>query len=121
MTPAGTRDRLVGEESYQWLPGGFFLYSRWDRRIGSGEHKGVGLIGYDPADRGYSLSAFDNLGFARTYRVIVRDGVWTYTGRWERASFIVGEGGKDMQVKWERSRDGSSWEFLCELKMTRVE
>jgi ketosteroid isomerase-like protein len=118
--PGATASEVIGEQTYEWLPGRFFLASRWHRRFAAGEHVGTGILGYDP-DAGSLLSHnFDNLGFARRYRVAVRGRVWTFAGPWERATISFDPSGERYTEAWEIARDGARWRTLCELWAVRA-
>jgi hypothetical protein len=110
---------VTGEEHYTWLPGRFFLLGHWDRRFGDDRHIGINIIRYDPTTEQYSSYNVDNLGFARTYRVTQRDGVWSFTGDWERATWRLGADDRTMTIDWETTRDGETWAPLCHLEATK--
>ena len=110
---------VTGEESYTWLPGRFFLLGHWDRRFEGGRHVGLNIIRYDATTEQYSSYNVDNLGFARTYRVTQRDGVWSFIGEWERATWAFGHDGQTMTIDWEITTDGATWETLCHLDATK--
>jgi hypothetical protein len=110
---------VTGEESYVWLPGGFFLLGHWDRRFGNDRHIGINIIRYDQTTGQYSSYNVDNLGYARTYRVAERDGVWSFTGDWERATWALGADGRTMTIDWESTTDGETWAPLCHLEATK--
>lgn len=113
---AATPDvRMFGEEAYEWLPEGFFLVHRFDRRIGHGTHKGMAVLGYDAYRQQYFADFFDSLGYARRYGVQVQDNMWTLTGTWERATFTFNERNDAIAICWELSSDGATWRPLCEL------
>jgi hypothetical protein len=117
--PNAPNTPVAGEESYVWLPGRFFLLGRWDRRFGDDRHIGISIVRYDPATRQYSAYNVDNLGFARTYRVTERDGVWSFTGDRERATWALAADGRTMAIDWEMTRDGETWAPLCHLDATK--
>lgn len=109
-----------GEESYVFLPGGFFLLGHWDRRIGTdGRHIGMTTIRYDAATDAYLAYNVDNLGFARTYHVAPRDDVWSFVGDWERATMRFADNGNTMTIDWEVTQDGATWRPLCHLVATK--
>ena len=112
--------RLAGQETFEWLPGGFFLVDRFDRRIGDGEHRGLGVMGWDAADGAYFTCLYDNLGFARTYRTTVEDRLWTLTGERERATFRFSDGGTSFAAHWDQSKDGTQWAPLCDFTATKA-
>ena len=111
---------VTGEQTYEWLPGRFFLASRWHRRALTGEHVGTGILGFDPDAGSLLAHHFDNLGFARRYRLAVRGHVWTLSGPWERATIAFEPSGDRFTETWEIARDGARWRPLCELEVTRA-
>lgn len=120
QAPDAPDTKVSGEESYEWLPGRFFLLTHFDRGFtGGGRHIGTGLIGV--GERGtYASDSFDNLGYHRTYKLSVEDRVWTYSGGHERAQLTFAKDGKSFHVKWELSKDGKAWQPLCELDGTKL-
>jgi len=119
--PADSGSEVIGEQTYEWLAGRFFLASRWHRRFASGEHVGTGVIGFDPDVGSLVVHQFDNLGFARRYRLAVRGRVWTFAGPWERATISFDPSGDRYTETWEIARDGARWRPLCELEATRAQ
>jgi hypothetical protein len=118
QAPDAPNTHVLGEESYEWLPGGFFLVGRWDRQFGEGggDHTGIGILGYDAEKRTYFSRSFDNLGFWRDYEVRnERDRTWTFTGERERATFVFNKAGDSFDARWEIRGDNSRWQPLCEL------
>jgi hypothetical protein len=112
---------VTGEESYVFLPGGFFLLGHWDRRFDNGgRHIGLSTIRYDAATNAYVAQTVDNLGFARTYRVTPSDDAWTFTGDWERATMRFGDDDRRMTIDWDVRRDGATWVPLCHLEATKT-
>jgi hypothetical protein len=109
--------RVQGEESYEWMPGDFFLLGRFCHRFGDGarQHEGIVVFGFDPPRRAFSSDHFDNLGYHRQYDLAVNDRVWIFKGRWERAVLRFDKCDRSFEVRWEMSKDGSIWMPLCDL------
>jgi hypothetical protein len=119
--PGGPGSEVAGGESYEWLPGGFFLMNRWQRDFGAGnEHVGTGILGHLPEAPLFFAQSFDNLGYERRYDVSVEGRVWSYVGPWERARIEFAEDHQSFTARWELSKDGESWSPLCDLKMTKL-
>jgi hypothetical protein len=113
------RDTLVrGEESYELLPGGLFLVSRFDRAAGGSKQVGTSVIGAGSAS--FRCDNFDQLGH-RTYDVWVEGNQWTFTGDHERARQTFDDSGASFDIAWERSLDGDAWEPLCTLHAVRLD
>ncbi len=118
--PAAPGAEVHGEQTYDWMPGGFFLIGRWVHRFDSSLHEGVSFVGHDPESRSYSADNFDNLGYHRVYQLTEWAGVWQFSGAFERASMRFDDDGNGFSLDWEMSRDGKSWQSLCRLRGTRL-
>jgi hypothetical protein len=115
---------VSGEQSYEWLPGRFFVLGRWSRRFGDAgddAHVGTSIIGHDPDRGGLFAHHYDNLGYAREYVVLVNDHVWSLSGRHERARIELSLDGASFHETWQLSKDGVIWQPLCELVGRRHE
>jgi hypothetical protein len=118
--PGAPNANVTGEQSFVWLPGGFFCLGHWDHRFDNGRHLGINVIRYDAATHEYSSYHVDNLGYARTYRVTHEDGTWSFGGERERATMRFGDGGRTLTIDWELTKDGSTWSPLCHLEATKA-
>lgn len=111
----------TSDESYEWLPGGFFLLHRWSAMTAQREFIGTEIIGYDEAEGGYFTRFFDNSGFHPEYGAAVDGNVWTFTEPQTRATVTVEDGGNRMRFEWQwRNGGGSDWLPLCDRIATRV-
>ena len=117
MAESATRMRCT--ETYEWLPGRFFVVYRFDRQIGAHDHHGVGVIGFDVTRRAHFAYFVDNMGFARTYEVHIDGTKWALIGKWERASLTFIPQRHHMSAKWEHSEDGKTWRELCAFEGKR--
>jgi len=120
-TPSGPAVRINGTDTYEWLPGGFFLLHRVDVCIGDEEIKTIEIIGYDALSQTFPMHYFDNQGNSGTYQASVRDGIWTFVGESERSRVVFSDGGNAITASWEYSGDGLNWLPLMEVKLTKVE
>ena len=79
---------IAGTDTYQWLPGGFFLVHHVDVVIGEQQVQAIELIGeYDPASDAFTARAYDNLGNVTVMQARVDEqGVWRFTGGGDVAS-----------------------------------
>jgi hypothetical protein len=118
--PTAAATKVLGEETYDWMPGGFFLIGRWVHRFDSSLHEGISFIGHDPETRAFTADNFDNLGYHRAYRLTELGGVWQFSGAFERASWRFDDDRNGFTVNWEMSKDGKTWAPLCELRGTRL-
>ncbi|RXA20856.1 alpha/beta fold hydrolase [Methanosarcina sp. MSH10X1] len=113
--------RITGTDTYEWLPGRFFLLHRADVQIGDEEIKTIEIIGYDALSQTYPMHYFDNQGNSGTYQASVRDGIWTFLGGSERSKVTFSDDGNTITASWEHSDNGLNWLPLMEVKLTKVE
>jgi Protein of unknown function (DUF1579) len=129
---------ITGTDSYEWLPGGFFLLHHVDVKIGEQQVQALELIGeYDPATDSYTGRAYDNLGNITLMRAEVDEqGVWAFTGGGDvapvaqpdaadtssavRSTLTISPDQSGMTARWERSDDGASWQPWMNMTFTRM-
>jgi hypothetical protein len=106
-------------DTYEWLPGGFFLLHRVDVRIGGERVEAVEIIGWDASTGTYFAHSFDSRGNVESMRASVEGGVWTFLGEAERFTGGFGDGGRTLSGTWER-RDGSRWLPWMDVRLTKT-
>jgi Protein of unknown function (DUF1579) len=127
---------IVGTDSYQWLPGGFFLVHHVDVMLGDQRVQALEVIGeYDPAADAFTARAYDNLGNVTMMRARVDDqGVWRFTGGGDvapvarpdaadasgavRSTLTISPDRAGMTARWERSDDGARWQPWMDMSFT---
>ena len=110
----------ASEESYEWLPGGFFLLHRWDAKAGTRLFNGTEIVGYDEAKKQYFTRFFDNGGNHLEYRGNANGDIWTFSEPQTRATVSVARGAKQMTFTWEWRNGGRKWLPLCDRVATRI-
>jgi uncharacterized protein DUF1579 len=118
-SPSGPTSKLKAVDTYEWLPGGFFLVHHVDGRMGGEEVKAIEIIGYDVTSQKYFTRSFDNQGNTSTYQASLLDGVWTILGDSERFTGLFGAGDSTLTGKWERF-EGSEWLPWMDVRLTKV-
>lgn len=118
-TASAPAAEIIGTDSYEWVPGRFFLLHRVHVRIGGERVEAVEIIGWDGAGGRYFAHSFDSRGDAVTMHAVERDGVWTFTGDAERFTGGFGDGGETLSGTWER-REDSRWRPWMEVRLTRI-
>ena len=111
----------TSDESYEWLPGKFFVLHRWSAMTGKHAFKGAEIIGYDEAKASYFTRLFDNAGHHPEYRASVDSDVWSFKEPQTRATVTVQNGGRKMNFKWEWKSGGSDWLPLCDRVASRTQ
>ncbi len=111
---------IVAEETYEWLPGGFFLVYRGCSDFGKGKLEALRVIGYDASSMTYTMHAYDSIGFERVYQGTVNGDVWHFKGEAERVTLTLSDDDKVVSTYWERSNDGEHWIPLCKIRETKA-
>lgn len=112
--PRAARMPWTSDESYEWLPGSFFVLHRWGARVGKREFNGAEVLGYDKSESGYFTRMFDDAGHHPDYVASVSGKVWCFTEAQTRATVTVRDGGNKMTIQWEWKNGGRKWLPLCD-------
>lgn len=113
---------IIGTDTYEWLPGEFFLLHHVDVRMSGLPYQVTEIIGgYDHATHTYPMHSFDSRGNLQVMQALVGDkGVWTFAGENARATLVVNKDGETMQASWEQTKDGAKWVPWMDMKFTKV-
>lgn len=118
--PIAPDTEVAGVQTYDWLPGHFFLVGKWDRQFDNEEHIGIGMFGFDTENDEFILTNYDNMGFTRTYHVVSYRHIWKLTGEKERATIIFSSDGQTFIEDWEILTENYTWQPLCTLKSKKI-
>ncbi len=105
-----------GEETYEWLDGGFFLLHKFNRHIGARNSTGLGWISYDSKTKTYFSCTISNSGFLRIYEVEISDHQMIISGETERATIKLSPDCEVLHIYWDECRDGTNWHSLYNMK-----
>jgi hypothetical protein len=125
-SPYGPAAPVSSTDTFEWLPGGFFMAHHWDVKQGATIIKGMEIIGYDPKAKTYTSTFFDNAGNTGVFKATVQGDTWTWTGETEvagkplkeRCTSAMGAPGTWMG-KCEYSSDGTKWMPNFDIKNTK--
>ena len=126
---------VAGTDTYEVLPGGYFLVHHVDVTVGDNPVRAIEIIGEpDGASGGFLARSFDSDGNTELMRVTIEDdGVFHFTGGAEvapaaqatdaatarvRSTLTVAADGQSMTALWERSEDGTNWQPWMEISFT---
>lgn len=111
---------ILGTDTYEWLPGGFFMMHKVDVIIGSEHVETTEIIGYDASTNNYMMHFFDNKGQSGLTYASVQDGIWTFASDTMKFTGRFSSDGNTMSGVWEQAHD-KAWEFLMNIKLTKVQ
>jgi len=118
-TKDGRTVSIQAMDSYEWLPGGYFLIHRTDARLGDDTYQSTEIMGYDAAQKAYFMRFFDSWGQTGTYQATVLNNTWTITGTSGRATIVVSDDGNTLTAHWEMSPNGSDWQPWMDMTLTK--
>ena len=118
--PRGKPEKWISDETFEWLPGRFFMLQRWDAMTGANAFKGLAIVGFDEKAGAYITRSYENHGFVRDYITSVDGDVWSFSGDTERARIEFMDGGKTQKIAWEWRKAGEAWLPLCDRVARRV-
>jgi hypothetical protein len=119
--------------AFAWLEGGAFLVQHADVEpaevapaewVADSPFPVTTIIGLDDSTEQFCMLWADARGVFRVYQMSLRDSVWKLwrdaPGFFQRFTATFGENGTTITGRWEKSRDGSSWEPDLEVTYTKV-
>jgi hypothetical protein len=120
QNPRSATEKWLSDESFEWLPGKFFVIQRWDAMTGDNAFQGTAIIQWDDENQHYMTRSYENHGFVRDYITHVDGDAWTFTGDSERSRIEFMDGGTTQKIAWEWRKPGEAWLPLCDRVARRV-
>lgn len=121
LTDSDIPAKLIAVDTYEWLPGKFFLLHRVDAQIGEEKTEVLEIIGYDASSQTYRTHSFDSQGNSDTFQANLHDRIWTIEGKSARFKGEFSSDSNTLTGEWEQSSDGSNWKSWMNIKLTKVE
>jgi hypothetical protein len=120
-SPLGPAGKIIGTDTYEWFPGGFFLVHRVDVRMGDQKNESIEIIGYDTLNKTYHMYSFDSQGNSIVMQASVMGDTWTFGGESMRFTGVFSNDGKSISGKWEYLSNDSDWHHWMDVKLTKAE
>lgn len=113
--------RISGTDTYEWLPGGFFLLHKVAVLVGDDKNDTFEIIGFDKQRNLYTMQHYDNKGNSGFMTAFYKDGIWTFLGDKLRFTGGFKEHDSEFSGVWEQSSDGNNWTHFMDIKLTRLD
>jgi hypothetical protein len=124
--PFGPGGKMTSQDTCEWFAGGFQIVCRGTGKTPSGSMTSLGVLAYDPAEKGYTFYGIDNMGMSELSKGSKSGKTWTFTSksRMGDQSFhsrytMVETSPTAYTFKWDTSPDGSKWTTMMEGKSTK--
>ncbi len=111
--------KISGTDTYEWLPGRFFLLHKVDVFVGDDKNETVEIFGFNTQSGKYTLQHYDNKGRSGFMTATCDEGVWTFLGETLRFTGSFKNEDKEFSGIWEQTTDGKSWAHFMNIKLTR--
>ena len=115
-------DNITGWNTFEWLPGGFFLKSTGEINFNGVMIQSLEIIGYDPASRTFPSHVYSNLdGNVLPYTWDVQGGTVTHSDGTSTYTGTLNADGRTLSGGWrpkagEKESPGNAYDAI----MTRV-
>ena len=111
--------RVFGTDTYEWLPGGFFLLHKVDVLIGDEKNETLEIIGFDEHAEKYTMQHYDNNGNSGFMTATCEEEVWTFIGEGLRFTGGFKNDDEEFSGIWEQSPDGKIWTHFMDIKLNK--
>lgn len=111
---------IKGTDTYEWLPGGFFLLHKVDVLMGDDRNQTLEIIGFDDVHNHYTMQYYDYKGNSGFMTATVVDGLWTFTGGNLRFKGRFNNQEDEFTGTWEQSADRENWTHLMDIKLKKA-
>lgn len=119
--PAGEPVKFTATDTYEWLPGGFFLFHRFEAKLPEGSFVAIDIIGYNQEKGSYTMYSFDSQGNADVMEGGVEMDSWTFIGKNRLFTGGFGDRGNVFTGLWEkRLPDSQDWQPWMEVRLNKV-
>jgi hypothetical protein len=122
MLPASGRggEHFTAVDSYELVPGGYFLLHHWDARMPDGRTRGIEVMGRAAETNGFFLHSYDDVGNAGVMSASNEGGRWTFDGESMRFRGSFSEDGDLFSGTWEFRPDAAgSWQPWMTVRLRR--
>jgi len=134
-SPVGPAGKITGTETYQWLPGQFFLQMDRELKTPVGQVLQRAILSYDTLSKKYTMNVFGLTdGSVGSFIGTVNGTMWNWSGAGpnglagtlngkpfhDRCTWTVPDRGNVRDAKCEASLDGKAWAPSLEATYTKL-
>lgn len=111
--------KIMGTDTYEWLPGEYFLLHKVDVWVGDDKNETFEVIGFDKHIGKYTMQHYDNKGHSGTMTATYENEVWIFQG--ETLRFTGGFKNDDNEFSgiWEQLSNGQNWTHFMDIKLIK--
>ena len=113
--------KISGTDTYEWLPGEFFLLHRVDVFMGDKQNQTLEIIGVDKEKNEFTMQHYDNNGDSGFMTGTCVDDVWIFLAEDLRFTGGFKNDDKEFSGIWEKSTEDKDWTHFMDIKLTKVD
>lgn len=114
--------KFKATDTYEWLPGGHFLFHRSEANLPEGKFIAIEIVGHNPNSDSYTMYSFDSEGSSSIMTGGIELDNWTFVGASKLFTGGFRDEGKVFAGLWERRPDeGADWQPWMELILHKIE
>lgn len=106
---------VKGTDSYEWMPGGFFMLHKVDVMMGEERNESLEIIGYDEDRQTFTMHAFDNKGVETTMSAEYKNGLWLFYNAQLRFEGGFNDKRTLLSGSWLQKDDHSHWQQFIRI------
>lgn len=112
--------KISGTDTYEWLPGNYFLLHKVAVQIGEEINESLEIIGYDALTETYPMQYFDHKGNTGTMLASYLDGHWTFLGDTLRFTGKFSKSNNVLSGIWEQKNEEGEWVHFMDISLERA-
>lgn len=110
---------IVGTDSYEWLPGGFFLRHTADVLMGNELSQTHEIIGYDKNAGHYTMQYYNNRGESGNMIASINGNQCTFESPTLRFIGEFNEDGSILSGNWQKLEENGAWINFIKITLTK--
>jgi hypothetical protein len=118
-TPVRPEKKVSGYDTYEWMPGEYFMLHKVNVLMGDSRTEGTEIIGYDVTNKNYHLQSFDNGGNIDVMSGQIQNGEWSVSNETLRFNGRFSDDGHRLTGTWEQSDDGKNWQHFMDVQLEK--
>jgi hypothetical protein len=111
---------IKGTDTYEWLPGGYFLLHTVDVWMGDDRNQTLEIIGFDKDAGHFTMQHYDNKGNSGVMTATVTGERWMFKG--DTLQFKGGFSDHDRIFSgvWEQLTEEKTWAHFMDIKLVKA-
>lgn len=118
-TGAAPAQTLRATDTYEWMPGEFFLIHHADAMMGGQRSRVMEVFGYDPAMKSFVSRSFDDQGKSEGFIIALKGRHWTIRGDHARFDGEIGKDFSSIEGTWELRGGDGGWAPWIDIRLEK--